>query len=80
MNIQKDYIEINNFDDLFNLICLKKNIVVKLSSNEIKKIKQEIYKFDFKKWAIDILWEYIWDDIEYDRMLFIFRNQKIISG
>lgn len=80
MNIQKDYIEINNFDDLFNLICLKKDIVVKLSSNEIKKIKQEIYKFDFKKWAIDILWEYIWDDIEYDRMLFIFRNQKIISG
>lgn len=80
MNIQKDYIEINNFDDLFNLICLKKDIVVKLSSNEIKKLKQEIYKFDFKKWAIDILWEYLWNDIEYDRMLFIFRNQKIISG
>lgn len=80
MNIQKDYIEINNFDDLFNLICLKKDIVVKLSGNEIKKLKQEIYKFDFKKWAIDILWEYLWNDIEYDRMLFIFRNQKIISG
>lgn len=59
--------------EYLGLICNKKDFVVKLSSENLKKYKINFYSTNFKKWQLDLLWEYIWDDISLKEIKKIFR-------
>ena len=55
------------------LVCKTKESVVKLSSENLKKYKTDFYSQPFKKWQLDLLWEYIWGDISLKEIKKIFR-------
>ena len=55
------------------LVCKTKESVVKLSSENLKKYKTDFYSQHFKKWQLDLLWEYIWGDISLKEIKKIFR-------
>ena len=55
------------------LVCKTKESVVKLSSENLKKYKADFYSQSFKKWQLDLLWEYIWGDISLKEIKKIFR-------
>ncbi|MDD7592546.1 MAG: hypothetical protein PUJ92_06110 [Bacilli bacterium] len=55
------------------LVCKTKESVVKLSSENLKKYKTNFYSQPFKKWQLDLLWEYIWGDISLKEIKKIFR-------
>ena len=55
------------------LVCKTKESVVKLSSENLKKYKADFYSQPFKKWQLDLLWEYIWGDISLKEIKKIFR-------
>ena len=54
-------------------ICIERDFVVKLSSENLKKYKADFYSQPFKKWQLDLLWEYIWGDISLKEIKKIFR-------
>ena len=68
----------NNFKDLFSQICEIKKYVVKLNTNELRKYKILFYKLKFPLWRLNLMWEYIWGDIEYDRLKYIFESSNVI--
>ena len=55
------------------LVCKTKESVVKLSSENLKKYKTNFYSQPFKIWQLDLLWEYIWDDISFEEIKNIFK-------
>ena len=55
------------------LVCKTKESVIKLSSENLKKYKTDFYSQPFKKWQLDLLWEYIWGDISLKENKKIFR-------
>ena len=54
-------------------ICIERDFVVKLSSENLKKYKTNFYSQPFKIWQLDLLWEYIWGDISLKEIKKIFR-------
>jgi hypothetical protein len=68
----------NSFKELFSLICEIKEFVLKLNNEELKNYKVVFYNQEFPTWRLDMLWEFIFDDIEYDTMKRVFENNKII--
>ena len=59
--------------EYLGLICVERNFVVKLSNENLKKYKINFYSQPFKIWQLDLLWEYIWDDISLKEIKKIFR-------
>ena len=59
--------------EYLGLICIEKDFVVKLSNENLKKYKADFYSQPFKKWQLDLLWEYIWGDISLKEIKKIFR-------
>ena len=59
--------------DYLGLICVERNFVVKLSNENLKKYKTNLYSQPFKIWQLDLLWEYIWGDISLKEIKKIFR-------
>ena len=59
--------------EYLGLICVERNFVVKLSNENLKKYKINFYSQPFKKWQLDLLWEYIWGDISLKEIKKIFR-------
>ena len=59
--------------EYLGLICIEKDFVVKLSSENLKKYKIDFYSQPFKKWQLDLLWEYIWGDISLKEIKKIFK-------
>lgn len=55
------------------LVCKTKESVIKLSSKNLKKYKANFYSQPFKIWQLDLLWEYIWDDITFEEIKKIFK-------
>lgn len=55
------------------LVCKTKESVVKLSGENLKKYKTNFYSQPFKIWQLDLLWEYIWDDISFEEIKKIFK-------
>ena len=55
------------------LVCKTKESVVKLSSENLKKYKTNFYSQPFKIWQLDLLWEYLWDDISFEEIKKIFK-------
>ena len=68
----------DRFDDLFSQILQIKEFVVKLKGKELKNFKLIFYNQNFALWRLDLMWEFIWGDVEYERMFGIFKNSKII--
>lgn len=66
------------FGDLFSQILQLKKFVVNLNGNELRNFKFVFYNQKFPTWRLDMLWEFIWSDVEYERMFEIFKNSKII--
>ena len=59
--------------EYLGLICVERNFVVKLSSENLKEYKNNFYSQPFKNWQLDLLWEYIWGDISLKEIKKIFR-------
>ena len=59
--------------EYLGLICVERNFVVKLSNENLKKYKTNLYSQPFKIWQLDLLWEYIWGDISLKKNKKIFR-------
>ena len=66
------------FEDLFSQILQLKKFVVNLRGNELKNFKLIFYNQNFALWRLDLMWEFIWGDVEYERMFEVFKNSKII--
>lgn len=61
--------------EYLGLICVERNFVVKLSNENLKKYKTNLYSQPFKIWQLDLLWEYIWGDISLKEIKKIFRME-----
>ena len=59
--------------EYLGLICIERDFVVKLSNENLRKYKTDFYSQPFKKWQLDLLWEYIWGDISLKEIKKIFR-------
>ena len=59
--------------EYLGLICVERNFVVKLSNENLRKYKTNLYSQPFKNWQLDLLWEYIWGDISLKEIKKIFR-------
>lgn len=64
--------------EYMGLICIEKDFVLKLSKENLKKYKNNFYSQNYKMWQLDLLWEYIWGDIDYPTMYYIFKRNKLI--
>lgn len=62
-----------NLKEYLGLICIERDFVVKLSSENLKKHKINFYSQPFKIWQLDLLWEYIWGDISLKEVKKIFK-------
>lgn len=62
-----------NIKELAYVICQKKENVVKLSRKELKEFKTNFYSQPFIHWQLDLLWEYIWNDVTLEEIKKIFR-------
>lgn len=67
-----------NFAELFGRICEIKNFVLKLNNEELRNYKTVFYNQKFAVWRLDLMWEFIWGDIDYETMYYIFKNNKLI--
>ncbi len=61
--------------EYLGLICIEKNFVIKLSNENLKKYKTNLYSQPFKIWQLDLLWEYIWGDISLKEIKKIFKME-----
>lgn len=68
----------NDFKCLFLKICDIKKNVLKLKSEDLKKYKSSFYSQNFPKWRLDLMWEFIWDDVDFETIKYIFENNRII--
>ena len=59
--------------EYLGLVCIERNFVVKLSNENLKKYKINFYSQPFKIWQLDLIWEYIWDDISLKEIKKILR-------
>ena len=59
--------------EYLGLICVERDFVVKLSNENLKKYKTNLYSQPFKIWQLDLLWEYIWGDISLKEIKKILR-------
>ena len=62
-----------NIKEMAYIICQKKENVVKLSRKELKEYKTTFYSQKYRKWQLDLLWEYIWGDISFKEIKNIFK-------
>lgn len=68
----------DNFKQLYLLICEIKDFVLKLDIEDLRNYKMVFYNQNFPAWRLDMMWEFIWGDIDYETMENIFKNNKII--
>ena len=64
--------------ELFKDVCKIKRHVVKLDYDRLKKFKEKFYQKNIAKWQLDLIWEFFWDDIEYEEVKKILQSKKII--
>lgn len=62
-----------NIKGLVSVICKNKQNVIKLNGEILKKYKTEFYSQKLPVWKIDLLWEFIWEDISLEEVKRIFR-------
>lgn len=73
--MKKDF---ERFEDLFLKILQIKDFVIKLKGKELRNFKLIFYNQKFSQWRLDMLWEFIWDDIDFEKLIEVFKNSRII--
>ena len=68
----------DDFKQLYSVICEIKNFVLKLNNEDLRNYKVVFYNQNFATWRLDMMWEFIFGDVDYETMTFIFKNNKII--
>jgi len=69
----------DNFKDLFDHICDIKSFVLQLSKKDLTTYKCLFYEQHVIYWTLNIMWEYIWGDKDYQTMEAIFIKAKLIK-
>lgn len=64
--------------EIFKDVCNIKKYVIKLDYETLKEYKRMFYQLEIAKWQLDLIWEFIWDDREYEEIKIILENKKII--
>jgi hypothetical protein len=64
--------------ELFKDVCQLKQNVLKLKHENLKEFKTKFYQKEIAQWQLDLIWEYFWGDKEYEDVVFILKNKKII--
>lgn len=64
--------------ELFKSVCETKQYVLKLDYGALKEFKKIFYQKEIVKWQLDLIWEFFWDDREYEEIKIILENKKII--
>ena len=64
--------------DLFVHICEIKKSVLKLELPDLKIYKRNFYSQKLPMYCLDLFWEYIWGDIEYEFLFEILKSRKKI--
>lgn len=67
-----------SFVELFKHICQIKEFVLSLNSEDLRNYKNVFYNQSFPVWRLDLMWEFIWGDVDYETMFYIFENNKLI--
>ena len=62
-----------NIKELAYVICQNRINVLKLSRKELKEYKATFYSQKYGVWQLDLLWEYIWGDISFEKIKEIFK-------
>lgn len=70
--------EPKDFKRIFLAICEIKEFVITLNSKDLEIFKMIFYNQDFPKERIDMLWNFIWGDIDLETLTRIFKNTKLI--
>lgn len=65
-----------NIKELAYVICQNRKNVLKLSSKDLRKYKTTFYSQKYRKWQLDLLWEYIWGDITFEEVKKIFKMDE----
>lgn len=67
------------FQDFFYEICDIKDFIVKFNYIELSIFKRYFYGFNYPKWKLDLIWEYVFDDIDYNSIVDIFLKSRAIK-
>lgn len=67
-----------SFKDTFADINKLKEEVRSLDYKQIGSYRDQFYKKDYPEWILNLMWEYIWDDITYEQLYCIFKSKKMI--
>lgn len=70
--------ESSDFKRLFSAICEIKDFLSTLNVKDLKNYKMIFYNQKFPKWRLDMLWEFINDDLEYKWVEKVFKDKNII--
>ena len=68
-----------SFQDFFYEICDIKEFIVKFNYIELSIFKNYFYGSQYPKWKLDLIWEYIFDDIDYNSIVDIFLKSRAIK-
>ena len=68
-----------SFKELFAHICEIKSFVLQLSMKDLRNYKIVFYSQKVPYWTLNIMWEFIWGDKDYETMQMIFINAKLIK-
>lgn len=68
-----------SFEDFFYEICDIKDFIVKFNYIELSIFKEYYYGCNYPRWKLDLLWEYIFDDIDYNSIVDIFLKSRAIK-
>lgn len=60
-------------EEYIRAVCEDKEKVIKLSNKELRKYKIAFYSLNLKMWELDVLWNFIWNDISLDEVYEIFK-------
>ena len=71
--------EYYSFKELFKHICEIKTFVLQLSLKDLREYKEIFYNQKVPYWTLNIMWEYIWGDKDYETMKIIFKNAKLVK-
>ena len=77
-HINKNESKNEEFKRLFLAICEIKVVVINSKGKDLANFKMIFYNQNFPKERLDMLWSFIWGDIDFEMLTQIFKNTKLI--
>ena len=73
--------EYTNIFELLNDVKKVKGEITKLNYKDCITVRTKLYNTGFREWVINLLWEYVWGDKSYEEVFEIyFRNRNKIRN